>query len=119
MRLQSFEQAFAAANADRKKLRPVHVLLGNGFSRAWKDNIFAYGALFDRADFRALSPHVRDAFVALPTRAFETMLPPLNHPPNLIQVYDPPPRPIPTALMDHATAPPAPPAPPLPHPHPN
>lgn len=35
--------------------RAPHLLLGNGFSRACREDIFAYGALFDRADFARLS----------------------------------------------------------------
>ncbi len=87
--LLSFEHALAAANEDRKKPRPVHVLLGNGFSRACKNDIFAYGALFERAEFGALSLHVRAAFDGLATRDFEYVMRPLRHAGQLIRVYEP------------------------------
>ena len=32
-----------------KNEQKVHVLLGNGFSRACREDIFAYGSLFERA----------------------------------------------------------------------
>ena len=46
-----FNTAVARAHHDGH----VHALLGNGFSRACRDDIFSYGALFDRADFEGLA----------------------------------------------------------------
>ena len=34
-----------------------HLLLGNGFSRALRNDIFSYDALFDRAEFSTLQNH--------------------------------------------------------------
>jgi hypothetical protein len=66
----------------------VHALLGNGFSRACRDDIFAYGALFDRADFAALSSAARAAFDALGTRDFEIVIHALRRAVRLLTVYD-------------------------------
>jgi hypothetical protein len=68
-RLPTFQDALAAA-PDGKK----HVLLGNGFSRAWRDDIFAYAALLEQATFSALSPSARGAFDALGTTDFEVVM---------------------------------------------
>lgn len=67
----------------------VHALLGNGFSRACRDDIFAYGALFDRADFSKLSPNCRHAFDALQTTDFEVVIRALNSAATLLETYDP------------------------------
>ena len=47
MALLTFEQALARVRAGKVP----HLLLGNGFSRACREDIFADHALFDRADF--------------------------------------------------------------------
>ena len=57
-----------------KDVKKPHVFLGNGFSRACRNDIFAYDALFDRADFGALSPHVKATFQALGTKDFEIII---------------------------------------------
>lgn len=86
MALISFETALARVPAGR---RP-HVVLGNGFSRACRDDIFAYGALFERADFHALSPLARDAFGILGTTDFEVVMRALRDAARLIRLYAPP-----------------------------
>lgn len=68
-RLPTFQAALAAAPAGKK-----HVLLGNGFSRAWRDDIFSYDALLEQATFDALSPSARGAFDALGTTDFEVVM---------------------------------------------
>lgn len=65
-----------------------HALLGNGFSRAYRDNIFAYGALFDRADFGDLSASARDAFDALATRDFEVVIHTLRQAARILDPYN-------------------------------
>lgn len=81
--LLTFSDAVAAASGTKPKL-----LLGNGFSRACRDDIFAYGALFDRADFRALSPSARRAFAALGTTDFERVMRALRDSARLVREYD-------------------------------
>ncbi|HKV98829.1 MAG TPA: DUF4917 family protein [Vicinamibacterales bacterium] len=66
-----------------------HVLLGNGFSRACREDIFNYGALFDRADFNSLSPLVRDAFGILGTTDFEVVMRALKSAARLLSIYAP------------------------------
>jgi hypothetical protein len=71
---------------DRKKRK---VLLGNGFSRACKDDIFSYEALYEQADFQNLSPSAREAFSALSTRDFEIVIRALRQTAQLAVVYVP------------------------------
>ena len=83
---QTFTQALAKASDDPKK---PHLLLGNGFSRACKDDIFAYDALFDRADFRDLSQFCRQAFESLKTTDFEVVMRALRMAVQLVRLYAP------------------------------
>lgn len=66
-----------------------HLLLGNGFSRACREDIFAYNALFDRADFGHLPQTAREAFNALQTTDFEVVMRALRTAESLIRVYLP------------------------------
>ena len=66
-----------------------HLLLGNGFSRACRDDIFAYSALFDRADFNQLSPRARHAFDLLQTTDFERVMLALRDAARLVGLYLP------------------------------
>jgi hypothetical protein len=79
---------FSAVVAEAQDRGRVHALLGNGFSRACRDNIFAYGALFERADFASLSPAARAAFDTLGTRDFEVVIDGLRRGHKLIGLYD-------------------------------
>lgn len=51
-----------------------HLLLGNGFSIACRPNIFAYGKLYEEADFSKLSSTAKLAFEALGTQDFERVI---------------------------------------------
>jgi hypothetical protein len=66
----------------------LHVLLGNGFSRACRDDIFAYGALFERADFTSLSRFARRTFSVLETTDFEVVMRALRHASTLLGLYE-------------------------------
>ncbi|SRR5713101_5003737 len=77
----TFQQALDRADGTR------HVLLGNGFSRACRDNIFSYGALFDQANFEGLSPAARNAFAALHTTDFEVVIRALKQAALLAALY--------------------------------
>jgi hypothetical protein len=81
MNLMSFDEALKRGTGRR------HVLLGNGFSRALKDDIFAYDALFERADFSALSPSARKAFDVLCTTDFEVVMRALRDSASLASLY--------------------------------
>jgi Domain of unknown function (DUF4917) len=79
--LLTFQQCLQ--QADGRK----HVLLGNGFSRALRNDIFAYDALFLRADFSRLSPTARQAFTVLNTTDFEVVMRALRLMAQLIPLY--------------------------------
>lgn len=81
----SFQAALkqATKRADKKP----HVMLGNGFSRACRDDIFAYSALFDRADFGALSANAKRAFEKLKTTDFEVVIRALRNAAILCELY--------------------------------
>ena len=66
-----------------------HLLLGNGFSRACRDDVFNYGALFERADFNSLSPLAREAFGILSTTDFEVVMRALKSAAQLLRAYAP------------------------------
>lgn len=85
IKIVDFEVAMAAA----KRAGHVHALLGNGFSRACRDDIFSYGALFDRADFSDLSSYCREAFTALETTDFEVVIKALKSAAVLLNTYEP------------------------------
>lgn len=81
----TFQQAIEQS-PDRTKRK---VLLGNGFSRACKDDIFSYEALYKQADFENLSPGAREAFGALGTTDFEMVIKALRQTALLARVYVP------------------------------
>jgi hypothetical protein len=74
-------------DAVERSTTPRHVLLGNGFSRAFRDDIFSYDALFDRANFGGMSPAAREAFQALQTKDFEIVIKALRQAAQLGRVY--------------------------------
>lgn len=80
--LISFKEAIIAASTQKP-----HLLLGNGFSRSFKEDVFAYEALFDRADFKNLSPTAKKAFKALNTTDFEVVMRALRQAVALVNVY--------------------------------
>lgn len=63
------------------------VLLGNGFSRAFDNGRFDYGALYDVAGF---PPHLAAVFNAFGTRDFETILRRLDQSLQLLPLYGAP-----------------------------
>ena len=64
----------------------LHLLLGNGFSRAYRNDLFAYDALFIEAKGK-LSPTVRSAFKALGTTDFEQVMRALRQAVLLVGAY--------------------------------
>jgi len=50
------------------------LLLGNGFSRAWRDDIFSYSSLLDRAEFGEGGDKIRTLFASLGTYDFEAVM---------------------------------------------
>ncbi len=85
VRVVTFDEALASVPQTARR----HALLGNGFSRACRDDIFSYSTLFDQADFNALSPAAREAFRALGTSDFEVVMRALRNTATLVQLYAP------------------------------
>ncbi|TDP90247.1 uncharacterized protein DUF4917 [Leucobacter luti] len=65
---------------------PLSVLLGNGFSRACRDDTFNYGSLWDRADFTLTGEKV-EIEEAMNSKDFETVIRRLDRCANLLAVY--------------------------------
>jgi len=80
--IMSFRDALANSGSAKR-----HLLLGNGFSMAWRSDIFAYGALFDQAKKCHLSKDVTEVFTALGTTDFEVVMRALRNAAALISVY--------------------------------
>lgn len=76
----SFEDAIALAHRPR-------IVLGNGFSRACRDDIFDYGALRARAVPEGVSPAGWEAFDVLGTNDFELVMRALRITAQMVQVY--------------------------------
>lgn len=51
-----------------------HLLLGNGFSRSWNDNIFSYENLLDKSDFGNRDKAIKGIFEKLGTYDFEEVM---------------------------------------------
>lgn len=81
--LPTFQTALNSCQENNGK---AHLLLGNGFSRAFRDDIFSYGSLFDAADL-SFSDHIRPAFAALDTTDFEATIKGLQTASKLVAVY--------------------------------
>ena len=81
----TFQEALSKCSSAKK----VHVLLGNGFSRAWKDDVFSYHALLDQADFKTMSTSARGVFGLLGTSDFEAVIRALQTTAQVLQHYQP------------------------------
>jgi len=81
MKVLTFDSALKQAKGKR------HLLLGNGFSRACRDDVFSYSSLFERADFKKLSKPARKAFDILETTNFETVMSALRTASKLVSLY--------------------------------
>ena len=79
----TFDKALALSSHQVNR----HVFLGNGFSRACKNDIFSYDALFDRANFASLSPYAEIAFKALGSTDFEYIIEALRTSANVLSIY--------------------------------
>lgn len=83
-RLLTFEEALLEADSPRP-----HLLLGNGFSIAWRPEIFQYQALLEAAHFGRLSVDGRTLFDALSTTDFERAIQALRTSARVVSMYDP------------------------------
>ena len=66
-----------------------HLLLGNGFSIAWKKGVFAYDSLFAKADLSRLSKPARQIFAELKTSNFELVMGLLRDAGTVLKYYGP------------------------------
>lgn len=82
-KLLTFNQALKKAEGGK-----CHILLGNGFSRACRSDLFAYDALFARGKDK-LSATAKAAFDALETTDFESVMRALKQAAALVRVYAP------------------------------
>ena len=87
MALLTFSEALQEAQAFSTK----HLMLGNGFSIACRPQIFAYGKLFEQADFSTISPTAKQAFAALGTQDFEKVIKALRDASAITTAYGGPP----------------------------
>lgn len=78
---------FMEALQDAQKYNRKHILLGNGFSIACRPDIFAYGKLFEQADFSKISPTAKNAFAALNTQDFEKVIKALRDSSKIVLSY--------------------------------
>lgn len=78
---------FDEALGDSERYNRRHLLLGNGFSIACRPNIFAYGKLFEQADFSKISPTAKYAFTALKTQDFERVIKTLRDASAVVNAY--------------------------------
>jgi hypothetical protein len=83
MPLLTFEQALGRVDAGG---RPS-LLIGNGFSRAFRDDIFNYANLLERADFGPREGPLRQLFVRLDTFDFEAVMRLLEATETVLEIY--------------------------------
>jgi hypothetical protein len=81
--LITFEKAIEISSIESKR----HLLLGNGFSIACRQNIFRYDSLFEQADFSALSPNIQKVFELLKTKDFEVVMKLLKASSAVLKLY--------------------------------
>ena len=81
--LKSFEEMLSHEVGGKR-----HLLLGNGFSMAWKASAFSYTSLRSKADLSALSCDGDQLFDALDTSDFEVVIDRLTAVDRLVRVYD-------------------------------
>src|SRR5205807_7308698 len=77
-----FEESLKYTAADS-----LHFLLCNGFSRACRNNIFSYSTLYEKANFKSLSPNAKKAFGILRTTDFEIVMKALKDAASLVVLY--------------------------------
>jgi hypothetical protein len=77
---------FDTALKEAEEYSSKHLLLGNGFSIAYKYDIFTYGSLLDEADFSSL-PELRKVFDAMGTVDFEEVIRALQSSATILEQY--------------------------------
>jgi Domain of unknown function (DUF4917) len=87
---------FAEAIEEAQRYNKRHLLLGNGFSIACRPDIFAYGRLYEQANFSQISTTAKLAFDALKTQDFERVIKALRDAAAILRAYD-----SPSSFADH------------------
>jgi hypothetical protein len=82
IRILTFEEAIEDSSRYKKR----HLLLGNGFSIACRPNIFAYGSLFEQADFSS-NPNLPEVFERVGTTDFERVIRVLEGASRIVPIY--------------------------------
>lgn len=85
MEISSFGEALETSSSFSGKR---HLLLGNGFSIACREDAFAYGKLFDEADFSALTVAADSLFALFGTADFERVIEALRISAGVLSLYD-------------------------------
>lgn len=80
-KLLTFKQAIEQSKNDKR-----YLLLGNGFSISWNENVFRYESLLKQAEGR-LSDSAKKSFKALGTTDFEYLMKVLNDASKLVPIY--------------------------------
>ena len=83
-KILSFKEALQSIEGVKHK----HLLLGNGFSRACRDDVFAYTALYDQAK-EGMPKRILSAFDILKTTDFEWVMRALRQAAALVEAYAP------------------------------
>lgn len=96
MQILTFHQALEDAERYSKR----HLFLGNGFSIACRPGIFAYGRLYEQADFSKLSSTARLGFEALRTQDFERVIKALQDAATVLTAYNGAPAIVDSVLSD-------------------
>jgi hypothetical protein len=79
--------SFAEALNESQRHSRRHLLLGNGFSIACRPDIFAYGRLYEQADFTKVSATAKRAFEALGIQDFERVIKLLRDAAKVVRAY--------------------------------
>ncbi len=82
MELRTFDEAIEHSARFKKR----HLLLGNGFSIACRQDIFTYGSLFEQADFSS-TPRLPGVFQKLATTDFEHVIKALEDASRIAPLY--------------------------------
>jgi hypothetical protein len=67
--------------------RGISVLLGNGFSRAWRDKLFRYETLYHEATFDGREDAIHQVFAVLETQDFEKVTSRLRASRDILRLY--------------------------------
>lgn len=79
----TFQEAFESIRPDTKP----SILLGNGFSRSWRNSIFNYANLLTAADFQGRDTNIRDLFKRCDTYDFEAVMRSLTAAKTVLEAY--------------------------------